>query len=141
MNRRFFSYFWDSYFLSYGEFVELIKMHAMKLRVQTRGRRSRAASAEHCHWLDGRHENVVVSLRERPATTQVMLGVSLRARWDATLVIIIQIIAQFNATKNCCINKCIIVYSVWVNSPSQVMIVFNLNYLSHSCPVRDVIYV
>ena len=25
-----FSYFWDSYFLSYGEF----KMHAMKLRVQ-----------------------------------------------------------------------------------------------------------
>ena len=22
-----FSYFWDSYFLSYGEFVELIKMH------------------------------------------------------------------------------------------------------------------
>ena len=34
MNRLFFSYFWDSYFLSYGEFVELINMHAMKLRVQ-----------------------------------------------------------------------------------------------------------
>ena len=30
-----FSYFWDSYFLSYGEFIELINMHAMKLRVQT----------------------------------------------------------------------------------------------------------
>ena len=40
---------------------------------------------EPCHWSEGRHNNVG-SLQERQATTQVMLGVSLRARWDATLV-------------------------------------------------------
>ena len=33
-----------------------------------------------------------VSLRARRDTTQVMLGVSLRARWDTTLVIIIKLI-------------------------------------------------
>ena len=38
--------------------------------------------------VGGHHNNVGVSLRERRATTQVMLGVSLRARWDATLVYI-----------------------------------------------------
>ena len=32
---------------------------------------------------------VGVSLQENGATMQVMLGVSLRARWDATLVLII----------------------------------------------------
>ena len=38
--------FWDSYFLSYGEFVELINMHAMKLRVvEPCGQRSRATRA------------------------------------------------------------------------------------------------
>ena len=45
-------------------------------------RLSRAAHAELCHW------SVIImwgSLQERQATTQVMLGVSLRARWDATL--------------------------------------------------------
>ena len=36
--------------------------------------------------VSGRHNNVGVSLREIRGTTQVMLGVSLRARWDATLV-------------------------------------------------------
>ena len=41
---------------------------------------------EPCHWSEGRHNNVGVSLRERRATMQVMLGVSLRVRWDATLV-------------------------------------------------------
>ena len=65
MNQWFFSYFWDSYFLSHGGF----KMHM-----------------EPCHWSEGRHNNIGVSLRERQATMQVMLGVSLRARWDATLV-------------------------------------------------------
>ena len=35
----------------------------------------------------GRHNNVGVSLRKRRATMQVMFGVSLRARWDAILVI------------------------------------------------------
>ena len=38
--------------------------------------------------VGGRHNNVGVSLQERRDTTQVMLGVSLRARWDATLVFI-----------------------------------------------------
>ena len=38
---------------------------------------------EHCHWSEG---YVGVSLQDRRATMQVMLGVSLRARWDATLV-------------------------------------------------------
>ena len=63
-------------------------MHAMKLCVhvmRAARRRSRATHAEHCHWSEGRHNNVG-SLRESRATTQVMLGVSLRARWDATLV-------------------------------------------------------
>ena len=40
--------------------------------------------------VGGHLNNVGVSLRERPATTQVMLEVSLRARWDATLVNIMQ---------------------------------------------------
>ena len=83
MNRCF---FWDSYFLSYSKFVELINMHAMKLRVQA----PRAAHASGARGalplVGGRHNNVGVSLWERQATTQVMLGVSLRARWDATLV-------------------------------------------------------
>ena len=55
------------------------------------GRRSRLARAEPCHWSEGRHNNVGVSLRERRATKQVMLGVSLRAIWDANLVNIIEI--------------------------------------------------
>ena len=38
-----------------------------------------------------RHNKVGVSLQERRGTTQVMLGVSLRARWDTTLVIIITV--------------------------------------------------
>ena len=41
---------------------------------------------EPCHWSEGRHNYVGVSLQERLATMQVMLGVSLRARWDAILV-------------------------------------------------------
>ena len=82
-----FSYFWDSYFLSYGEFVELINMHAMKLRVQAlRAALASERRAAPCHWSEGRHNNVEVSLRERRATMHVMLGVSLRARCDATLV-------------------------------------------------------
>ena len=60
-------------------------MHAMKLRVQAL-RPALARGAEPCYWSEGRHNHVGVSLRERRATIQVMLGVSLRARWDATLV-------------------------------------------------------
>ena len=41
---------------------------------------------EPCHWSQGYDG---VSLQERTATMQVMLGMSLRARWDATLVSII----------------------------------------------------
>ena len=65
-------------------------MQEMKLRVQVigpAGRRSRAARIETCQWSEGRHNYVVVSLQERRATMQVMLGVSLRARWDATIVL------------------------------------------------------
>ena len=36
--------------------------------------------------VGGRRNNVGVSLRERLDTAQVMLGVSLRARWVATLL-------------------------------------------------------
>ena len=46
--------------------------------------RSRAARVEPCHWSEG---YVGVSLQESRATMQVMLGMSLRARWDTTLVI------------------------------------------------------
>ena len=45
----------------------------------------RATHAERRHWSEGRHNNVG-SLQEQRATMQVMLGVSLRAGWDATLV-------------------------------------------------------
>ena len=40
---------------------------------------TRAERAEPCDWSEGRHNNVGVSLREMRGTTQVMLGVSLRA--------------------------------------------------------------
>ena len=67
-------------------------MREIKLRVQVlqaARRLSRAAHAERCHWSEGCNNNNAGSLQERRATTQVMLGVSLRARWDATLVPII----------------------------------------------------
>ena len=51
-------------------------------------RRSPLTRAEPCHWSERRG----VSLREMRATMQVMPGVSLRARWDATLVCIILIL-------------------------------------------------
>ena len=76
-------YFLDSYFLSYGEF----KMREIKLRVKIlwpASGRSPAASVEPCHWSEG---YVGVSLQERRDPMQVMLGMSRRARWDATLVI------------------------------------------------------
>ena len=53
--------------------------------------RSRVARVEPCHWSEG---YVGVSLQERQATMQVMLGVSLQARWDATLVILIYIVCS-----------------------------------------------
>ena len=71
-------------------------MHAMKLRVQAlRVARwcSPAAHVEPCHWSEEHHNNVGVSLREMQATMQVMLGVSLQARWDATLVGLIMTVA------------------------------------------------
>ena len=60
-------------------------MREIKLRVKFQwaaNRRSLAARVEHCHWS----EYVGFSLQESQATMQVMLGVSLQARWDATLV-------------------------------------------------------
>ena len=45
---------------------------------------SRVARVEPCHWSD-----VGVSVHDMRATMQVMPGVSLRTRWDATLVILI----------------------------------------------------
>ena len=52
--------------------------------LQAARRLSRAAHAEPCHWSEGCQ--CEGSLQERQATTHVMLGLSLRARWDATLV-------------------------------------------------------
>ena len=67
----------------------MFKMHEMKLRMQALRTVIARGRVEPCHWSEGRHNNVVGgSLQERRATTQVMLGVSLRARWDATLVCI-----------------------------------------------------
>ena len=45
-------------------------MHGMKLRVQVL-RPLRAARVEPCHWSEGRHNYVGVSLQERLATMQV----------------------------------------------------------------------
>ena len=59
--------------------------------LQAARRLSRAAHAERCHWSEGCNNNVGGSRQERRATTKVMLGVSLRARWDAILVNIIKI--------------------------------------------------
>ena len=56
-----------------------LRFHEMKLRVKV----LRMASGR-LAW-----SYVGVSLQERQATMQVMLGVSLRARWDATLVYVI----------------------------------------------------
>ena len=64
-------------------------MREIKLRVKIlrpASGRSPAARVEPCRWSE---EYVGVSLQERRATMQVMLGMSLRERWDATLVIII----------------------------------------------------
>ena len=77
-------------------------MHKMKLHVQVlrpAGRRSRAARVEHCHWSEGRHNCVGVSLQEIRATMQVMLGESLRARCDATLV--------YNMCMSLCMCACV----------------------------------
>ena len=63
-------------------------MREIKLRMKLQraaNRRSLAARVEHCHWS----EYVGVSLQESQATMQVILGMSLQARWDATLVIVI----------------------------------------------------
>ena len=66
-------------------------MHEMKLHVQVlrlASWRSRVARVEPCHRSEGRHNYVGMSLQERRYTMQVMLGVSLRARCDATLVVL-----------------------------------------------------
>ena len=63
-------------------------MREIKLRMKLQraaNRCSLAARVEHCHWS----EYVGVSLQESQATMQVILGMSLQARWDATLVIVI----------------------------------------------------
>ena len=62
-------------------------MHEMELCVQVLRPRSQVVCVEPCHWSEGRHNYVGVSLQDSQATMQVMLRVSLRARWDATLVI------------------------------------------------------
>ena len=104
MNRYFFSYFWHSYFLTYGQFVEYMKMHAA------------GCWLDKTVWIsplyligDGRlcmngltqlgcvggfdfalmaSQLLGVSLQATRDTTKQMLGVSLRARWDATLVLL-----------------------------------------------------
>ena len=61
-------------------------MPEMKLRMQVLWPARVEARVEPCHWSEGRHNYVGLTLQERRATMQLMLGVSLRARWDATLV-------------------------------------------------------
>ena len=46
------------------------------------------ARVDHCHWSD----YVGVSLQESQATMQVMLGMSLRARWDVTPVLVTTVV-------------------------------------------------
>ena len=83
-----FSDFWYSYFLSYGAFK--ISWNETLRESPAAGQRALASGSRGaCHWSEPRR-GVGVSLQERRATMQVMLGVSLRARWDATLVIIMQ---------------------------------------------------
>ena len=70
--------------MSYGEF----KMREIKIRakiLRPASGRSPAARVEPCHWSEG---YVGVSLQEMRAKMQVMLGMSLRARWGATLVLL-----------------------------------------------------
>ena len=64
------------------------------------------------HWSEGRHNNVGVSLQERRATMQVMLRVSLRARWDTTLVDLIQI----NSSHFICQGVIVGVFDVYENN-------------------------
>ena len=62
-------------------------MREIKLRMQVLQaprHLSGAAHAEPCHWSEGCHNNV--GKASHILSTQVMLGVSLRARWGATLV-------------------------------------------------------
>ena len=71
-------------FLRYGHFVEYMNMHAMNMQL---------AVVVGADWTlhSWRHNssNVGVSRRARRDRTQVMLGVSLRDRWDTTLVRVI----------------------------------------------------
>ena len=61
-------------------------MHEMKLRVQVLRPALASGSRRALPLVVGGHNYVGVSLQERRARIQVMLRVSLRARWDAILV-------------------------------------------------------
>ena len=63
-------------------------MHAVKLRVQALWAALASGARGALPLVGGCNNNVGVSLRERQAITQVMLGLSLRARWDTTIVTI-----------------------------------------------------
>ena len=65
------SHFWDSYFLSYGEF----EIHEMTLRMQALRPAIASGVRGALPLVGGAHNNVGVSLRERRATMHVMLGV------------------------------------------------------------------
>ena len=63
-------------------------MHEINLCMQVlqaARRHSRAAHAERYHWSEGCNNNVGVTAG-KASHNQVMLGVSLRARWGAILV-------------------------------------------------------
>ena len=66
-------------------------MRDIKLRMQVLQAARRLSRAAHASLAIGRRGVIIMwgSLQEMRATAQVMLGVSLRARWDATLVILI----------------------------------------------------
>ena len=65
-------------------------MRAMKLRVQALRAALASGARGALPLVGGHHNSVGVSLRKRQATTQVMLGLSLRARWDATLIHVVK---------------------------------------------------
>ena len=87
--------------------LRCVKIKLCMKILQAARRLSRMARAERCHWSKWCNNNVRGHCRKgEPHTTQVMLGVSLQARWYATLVIVIVVklysFKDFNNDMHCC---------------------------------------
>ena len=63
--------------------------------------RSWVARVEPCHWSEGRHNYVGVSLQERHATMQIMLGLSQRASLVIFVSFLFCILLSLNSSANC----------------------------------------